>query len=86
MQFSLPVISTLEGGIPDIVEDGVTGFLVPQKNAEVLAEKLEILIKNPVLRNKMGTEGRTKFENKFTLSVFENRLKEILNTILKVEL
>lgn len=82
MQHSLPVVSTFEGGIPDIVDEGETGFLVAHKNAEKLAEKLEILIKDPDLRHRMGIAGRTKYENQFTLSVFENRLKDILSTIL----
>lgn len=85
MQHSLPIVSTFEGGIPDIVDEGETGFLVAQKNAEKLAEKLEILIKDPDLRHRMGIAGRTKYENQFTLSVFENRLKDILSTIIKLE-
>jgi len=83
MQYSLPVVSTFEGGIPDLVENGVTGYLVPQKNAEALADKLEILIKNPELRAQMGKAGRIKFENEFTLDIFEHRLNEILHKILE---
>lgn len=83
MQYSIPVISTFEGGIPDIVEDGVTGFLVPQKNIETLAEKLEILIRNPELRIKMGIEARNKFVSEFTLNKFETRFKEILQQVTK---
>ena len=82
MQFSIPIVSTFEGGIPDIVDDGVTGFLVPQKNAELLAEKLELLIKNPKLRKKMGIAGRAKYEKEFTLQAFETKLQEILESIL----
>ena len=83
MQYSLPVVSTFEGGIPDIVEDGVTGFLVPKKNAEALAEKLEILINNPKLRQQMGKAGRQKYETEFTLEIFEHRLKEILQQVIE---
>lgn len=83
MQHSLPVVSTFEGGIPDIVDDGVTGFLVPQKDAEALADKLEILINNPELRKQMGEAGLKKYEEQFTLEKFENRLVEILEDILE---
>jgi len=83
MQYSLPVISTFEGGIPDIVEEGVTGFLVPQKNVEALAEKLEVLIRNPELRIQMGIAARNKFENEFTLNKFESRFKDILQQVIK---
>lgn len=82
MQHSIPVVSTFEGGIPDIVDDGVTGFLVQQKNALALAEKLEILINDPTLRQSMGKAGRAKYEREYTLDVFENRLKSILDSVL----
>lgn len=83
MSAGLPVISTFEGGIPDIIEEGITGFLVPQKNAEVIAEKLELLIENPVLRQQMGKAGRLKFEKEFTFEIFENRLVEILKQVIE---
>ena len=85
MQYSLPVVSTYEGGIPDVVEDGVTGFLVPQKDVPALADKLEILIKNPELRNQMGAAGRKKYEEKFTLERFEGRMVAILNEVMDVK-
>jgi len=78
MQNSLPIVSTFEGAIPDVVDDGVTGFLVPQRDAAALAEKLEILIKDPVLRESMGVAGRVKYEREFTLERFEKRMVEIL--------
>ena len=78
MQYSLPIVSTFEGGIPDIIEEDVTGFMVPHKNVKVLADKLELLIINPDLRIKFGTAGRKKFEREFTLEIFENRMKKIL--------
>lgn len=79
MQYALPIVSTPEGGIPDIIEDGVNGYLVPQKDVEALADKLEILIKNDELRKKMGEAGRKKYEAEFTLQKFEERMVEILN-------
>lgn len=78
MENSIPIVSTFEGGIPDVVEDGITGFLVPQKNVQALEEKLELLIKDPLLREKMGKLGRQKFEQEFTLDKFEKRLNKIL--------
>lgn len=81
MQHKLPVVSTFEGGIPDIVDDNTTGFLVPQKNVEALAEKLELLINDSGLRQKMGEAGFSKFEKEYTIEIFENRLKDILSEI-----
>lgn len=78
MEFSIPCIGTNEGGIPDIIDDGITGYIVEKKNPSALAEKIEILIKNPELCKSMGEAGRKKFLEKFTLEKFENRLKDIL--------
>lgn len=81
MQCSLPVITTFEGGIPDIVEDEKTGYLIPQKDILSLADRLEILINNPLLRLNMGIAGRLKYEQEFTLAIFENRFIDILQDI-----
>jgi glycosyltransferase involved in cell wall biosynthesis len=82
MKYNLPVVSTFEGGIPDVVEDNATGFLVQQKNQLALAVKLEVLIENYELRCKMGKAGKEKFEREFTLQKFEIKLTEILHQIL----
>ena len=81
MQHSLPVISTFEGAIPDVIENAITGFLVQQKDIKELASKLEQLISNPELRKNMGVAGLLKYEQEFTLEIFEARIKEILNEI-----
>ncbi len=83
MRHSLPVISTFEGGIPEMVKDGITGFLTPQRDANALAEKLNVLIRHPQLRKQMGNEGRIKYENNFTLSIFEHKLLSILEEMVK---
>ena len=82
MSEGLPVVSTYEGGIPDIVEENVTGYLVPQRNIGDLALKLEALITNKDLRIKMGNAGRLKFEAEFKLSIFEHKIVEILSKII----
>lgn len=81
MQASLPVISTYEGGIPDIVIDGETGYLVPQRDINALADRMQELIENPQLREQMGQAGRKRYEELFTAEIFENRLLEILQQV-----
>ncbi len=81
MQNSLPVISTNEGGISDVIVNGITGFLVPKRDVHALAEKLELLINNKELRTSMGIAGRKKYEAEFTLSSFEKRFTNILHQI-----
>jgi glycosyltransferase involved in cell wall biosynthesis len=82
MQFSLPVISTDEGGVPDIVNDNETGFLVERRNPEALAAKIALLLENETLRRQMGQKGYERFKNNFTLAHFEQNLKNALTTIL----
>ena len=81
MQYSLPIVSTMEGGIPDVVVDGVTGFLVNKKDPISLAEKLEVLISNPILRRKMGKSGYSKYQSEFTIGIFEKKITQILECI-----
>ena len=78
MQFSLPVVSTFEGGIPDVVEDNVSGFLIQGKDAIALAEKLEILLLDSDLRIQMGEAGKEKYLKLFTLQHFEKNMFNIL--------
>lgn len=81
MMFGLPVISTNEGGIPDIVKHNETGFIVEKQNPKQLAEKIEWLINNPKLAEKMGKEGQNQFYKKYTLERFETRLAGILKQV-----
>ncbi|MBN2214927.1 MAG: glycosyltransferase family 4 protein [Bacteroidales bacterium] len=83
MQFGLPVIATKEGAIPEIVDDGVTGFLVEKHRPDQIAEKLEILINNSELRKSMGEAGRKKFIEKYTLDVFEKNMLDVFSDVLK---
>ena len=78
------------GGVSAEVEDGVNGYLLGGKqpvmlnrfrpDAKEIADKLEMLLSDAVLRGNMGKAGREKFEKEFTLEVFEKRMAEILKT------
>ncbi len=62
-----PVVATRVGGIPEIVGDGETGFLVPRGDSEALAGRILTLLDDPALRMRMGEAGRLKVEEKFDL-------------------
>jgi glycosyltransferase involved in cell wall biosynthesis len=83
MQFGLPVIASREGAIPEIVDDGTTGFLVDKYHPGQIAEKLELLIKHPELRKEMGIAGRKKYFEKYTLDIFEKNMADVLSEVLK---
>ena len=82
LRWGLPIITTKEGAIPDIVNDGICGFLVKHQDSNALAEKLELLIQNKDLREAMGKKGRLRYEQNFTLQHFEHNLITILNKCL----
>lgn len=81
MAFGLPVVTTDEGAILDIATDGVTGFIVPRRDARSLADRLERLILDPALRHGMGAEGRRVFLDRFQLHHFENALCAALDRL-----
>jgi glycosyltransferase involved in cell wall biosynthesis len=62
MAYSCPIVATSVGGIPELIQDGVNGFLCPPGNPECLAEKVMELVENPRLRKQMGAEARRKYE------------------------
>jgi len=82
MALAKPVVGGAHGGIPDIVEDGVTGLLVPHGNIERLAEALETILSNPTRAREMGARGRDRLEKKFSFAQFQLNLTEILDNVL----
>lgn len=82
MERGIPCIGTDEGGIPDIIENGKTGYIVEKKKPQKLADKIAYLIEHPEIRMTMGKAGRDKFLKEFTIERFENRMTEILNSVL----
>ncbi|MBK7816792.1 MAG: glycosyltransferase [Sphingobacteriaceae bacterium] len=82
MQFELPVISTIEGAIPEMVEEGVNGCLVPKNDASALAVKMELLASNENLRKQMGENGRRKFTARYTSFIMEEKLKTVFQDVI----
>lgn len=62
MACGTPVIASQVGGLAFTVQDGVTGFLVPDRNPPALAEKITLLLKDQALRNKLGIQGIERAE------------------------
>jgi glycosyltransferase involved in cell wall biosynthesis len=67
MAYGKPIVATRVGGIPELVADGVSGFLVPRRDYEAAAEKLDRLANDPKLRCQLGAAGREMVREKFDL-------------------
>jgi glycosyltransferase involved in cell wall biosynthesis len=74
MSERLPVIASREGAVPEIVDDGQTGFLFPKGDHQALAEKILQLAKDPISRTQLGRAGRLKYEKMYTLDAYAERM------------
>jgi len=73
MRAGLPVISSDLAGIPDQIDDGVTGWLVDPHDTTALADKIEMLVNDRQQRHTMGSAARARFLEHFTEKAFEQR-------------
>jgi glycosyltransferase involved in cell wall biosynthesis len=62
-----PVVATRVGGVPDVVEDGVDGFLVEPAAVQELAARLAELARDPELRTRMGAAGRERMQTRYSV-------------------
>ncbi len=72
MRAGLAIISTDVGGIPEAIDDGVTGLLVPPASTEALASAIGRLLIDPGLREKLGSAARRRFETDFSLAAMQD--------------
>lgn len=77
MAQEIPVVSTYHSGIPELVEDGISGYLVQEKEVAELASKLDNLATNQQLRREMGLAGRQKVINDYNIELLCDRLIKI---------
>jgi len=81
MAMEIPVISTIIGSIPELIEDGKEGLLVPERDESALAHAIIKLIDNPSLGREMGKKGREKILKEFNITVQGNKLLQIWRNI-----
>ncbi len=74
MAMGLPVVSTLHSGIPELVQDGVSGFLVPERDVEALTDRLACLIDHPERWPGMGRAGRARIEAEYDIRKLNDEL------------
>jgi len=82
MATGLPVISSLHTGIPELVQDGQSGFLVPERNVDAMKKKLEYLINHPEICPEMGRAGRKFVEEHYDIKKQNKKLVKIYEELL----
>lgn len=82
MALKKPVVATRIPGPTEIVEDGVTGFLVPPSDPAILAERIINLLKEPQLAKEMGVYGNKRADELFNIRKLTKRLEEEYSQVL----
>lgn len=82
MASGVPIVASNIGGIPDVVDDGINGLLVPPKNPEKLAYAIIYLLNNEETRVHMGKKGREKVQN-YSWRMVAEETEKIYNEVLK---
>jgi sugar transferase (PEP-CTERM/EpsH1 system associated) len=83
MACELPVVATAVGGNPEVVVEGLSGFLVPAKNHAAMAEQILQLLNNPELRQKFGKFGRQYAIDHFSISRAGKQYSLVYQTVLQ---
>lgn len=77
MAMEVPVVAARIMGTPELVDDGVSGFLVPPARADLLADALAELVESPELRTRMGAAGRQKVQDDFDIRTSAEQLEAL---------
>jgi colanic acid/amylovoran biosynthesis glycosyltransferase len=78
----LPIIGSRVGGIPECILDGRTGFLVPERDANALAQRLSQLLESPGKRYQIGAAGRALVESRFNIDRQTAALEDLYDSLL----
>jgi len=83
MAEGLPVVATSVGGLPEVVEDGQTGYLVPPSDVTALSGRLRLLILDPKRRQAMGAAGRERARNHFSVDRMVGEIAAIYDSLVR---
>lgn len=83
MACGTPVIGSNVGGIKFTVKDSETGFLVPPNDPDTIAEKIAYLLKNPEIRDRLGSQGRDRVARYFTWKKVTNSIATLYEKVLR---
>ncbi len=81
MNHGTPVVASRIGGIPDIVEDGVSGLLVPPADADALAAAVRRVLSDPALARRLGEGGRRRLHDRFSWRAIAQRWLDLYASV-----
>lgn len=81
MASSLPVVATRVGGTPELVEDGLTGRLVPRGDLETLCERVVSLLEDAATRGRMGEAGREKMAREYSVAAMVSATSRLYDEV-----
>jgi glycosyltransferase involved in cell wall biosynthesis len=85
MAAGLPVVATDVGGVPELIEDGKTGRLVPPYDADALASRLRLLLLNPEQRLSMGAAGHARVRDHFSVAPMIESFAQLYDELVREE-
>jgi colanic acid/amylovoran biosynthesis glycosyltransferase len=81
----VPVLSTYHSGIPELVQDGQSGFLVPERDVAALADKLGYLVQHPECWPELGRAGRRYVETYYDINKLNDQLVDLYRRLLTTD-
>jgi L-malate glycosyltransferase len=83
MALGKPVVATNIGGMPEAIDEGVNGFLVPPRDPEKIASRILDLLNDDALRHRMGQEGKKKVHDRFSIENMVEKVEQVYLSVMK---
>jgi glycosyltransferase involved in cell wall biosynthesis len=78
-----PIVATAVGGVPDLIEDGVHGLLVPPGDPRAFADAVLRLLREPATASRLGEQARARQQSEFTMDAMVRRFEELYDELLR---